>query len=68
MEGIFLDAFQQNELRDDIDIDDTLFQILKFASTTLLFELGTSRSTELRTTMLLHNLKVNHGMSNACFP
>ena len=53
MEGMFLDAFQTNKLRDYIDTNDTLFQILKYASTTPRFELGTPRSTELGTTMLL---------------
>lgn len=67
MEGMLLDAFQQNELGDDINIDDTLFESLNFASTTPLLELGTSRSTELGTTMLLYKLKVKHGMSNMYF-
>ena len=67
MEGMLLDAFQQNELRDDIYINDTLFQILKYASTTPLFELETSKNTKLGTKMLLHNLKVKHGISNTCF-
>ena len=62
MEGMLPDAFQQNELGDDVYINDTLFQILKFASTTPLFKLGMSRSTELGTTMFLYNLKVEHGM------
>ena len=64
IEGMFLDAFQQNELGDDVDIDDTLFQILESASTTPLFELGTSRSTKLGTTMLLYKFKVKHGIPN----
>ena len=63
----FLYSFQQNELGDDINIDDTLFQILKSASTTHLFELGKSRTTKLGTQMLEYNLKVKHGMSNTCF-
>ena len=63
MEGMLLDTFQQNEIGDDVDIVDTFFKNLKFASTTSLFELGTSRSTKLGTTMLLYNLKVKHGMS-----
>lgn len=67
MEGMLLYSFQQNELRDGVDMDDTLFQSLKSASTTFLFELRTSRSVELGTTMLLYNLKVKHGMSNAGF-
>lgn len=67
MEGMLLYILQQNELGDDGDSDDTLFQILKSVFTAPLFELGTSRSLELGTTMLLYNLKVKHGMSNACF-
>jgi hypothetical protein len=54
MEGMFLDAFQQNELGDDVDITDTFLESLKSASTTPLFGHGSSRST----TMLLYNLKV----------
>ena len=67
MEGMLLDAFQQNELGDDIDIINTFFEILKYASTTPLFELGRSRSTDLGTKMLLYNLKVKYGMSNKGF-
>ena len=67
MQGMLLDAFQQSELGDDVDIVDVFFESLKSASTTPLFELGMLRSTELGTTMLLYNLKVKHGMSNACF-
>ena len=67
MEWMLLDAFQQNQLGHDVDIDDTLFQILKSTSSTRLFELGTSRSIELGTTMLLYNLKVKNGMSNSNF-
>jgi hypothetical protein len=37
MEGMFLHEFQQNELGDDVDIVDTLFEILKSISTTPLF-------------------------------
>jgi hypothetical protein len=37
MEGMLLDAFQQNELGDDIDVIDTFYEILKYASTTPLF-------------------------------
>jgi hypothetical protein len=37
MEGMLLDAFQQNELGDDIDVVDTFFESLKSASTTPLF-------------------------------
>jgi hypothetical protein len=64
MEGLFLDAFRQNELRGDVDIID---ESLKFASTTPLFGHGMSQSTHLGTTMLLYNLKVMYGMSNTCF-
>ena len=65
MEGMFLDAFQQNELRDDVDVTDTFFESIKYASTTPLFE--TSRSIELGTIMLLYNLKLKNGMPNTCF-
>ena len=34
MEGILLDAFQQNTLRDGADVVDTLFKSLEFASNT----------------------------------
>jgi hypothetical protein len=37
MEGMLLHAFQQNELGDDVDVVDTFFESLKFASTTPLF-------------------------------
>jgi hypothetical protein len=37
MEGILLDAFQKNELGDDVDVVDTFFEILKSTSTTPLF-------------------------------
>ena len=67
MEGMLVDAFQQNKLGDDVDIDNTLFQSLKSASTTPLIELGTSRINELGTTMLMYTLKVKHGMSNMFF-
>ena len=40
MEGMLLDAFQQNELGDDIDITDTFFESLKYASTTLSLDMG----------------------------
>ena len=52
---MLLDAFQQNELGDDIDITDTFFEILKSTSTTPLFGHGSSWSTELGTTLLLYN-------------
>ena len=50
---MLLDAFQQNEQGDDIDISDTFFEILKYASITALFGHGPSRSTELATIVLL---------------
>ena len=67
MEGMLLDVFQQNEQGGDVDINDTLFEILKYPSTTPHFELRMSRSTEIGTIMLLYNLKVKHGMPNAHF-
>lgn len=67
MEVMLLDAFQQNELGDDIDISDTFFESLKSTSTTPLFGYGPLRSTKLGRTMLLYILKVNYGMSNVCF-
>ena len=47
METMFLDAFQNDDkLGDDAHIVDTFFESLKFASTTLLFGLGSqSKST-----------------------
>ena len=56
MEGVLLHAFQQNELGDEFDIIDTLFESLKYATTTLIFGHG-ERSTQLGTTILLYNLK-----------
>ena len=53
MEVMLLDKVQKNELGDDIDIDDILFQILKYTSTTLFFELRMPRSTKMGTKMLL---------------
>ena len=69
MEGMFLDAFHQNELGDELDFVDTFFKSLKYASTTPLFGLvhEFERSTQLRTTMLLYNLKAMYGMLDACF-
>jgi hypothetical protein len=68
MEGMLLDAFQQNELGDDVDVIDTFFESLKSASTTPLFgRVQGSRSTQLGTTMLLYNLKAMYGMSDMCF-
>jgi hypothetical protein len=68
METMLLDAFQNNELEDDAHINDTIFEILKFASTTPLFGPGAwSKSTRLGTTMLLYNMKAKFGMPNACF-
>jgi hypothetical protein len=37
MEGMFLYAFHQNELGDEVDFIDTFYEILKSASTTPLF-------------------------------
>jgi hypothetical protein len=62
MEGMLLNAFQQDELGDDAHIINTFFKSLKSASTTPLFGHG-SRSTQLGTTMLLYNLKAMYGMS-----
>ena len=58
MEGILLDTFQQNELGYDVDIIDTFFKILKFASMTPLFGYVPSRSIQIGRKMLLYNLKV----------
>ena len=66
MEGMLIDAFKQDELGDDVDIDDMFFEILKYSSTTLLFGHG-SRSTQNGTKMLLYNMKSMYGMSNVCF-
>jgi hypothetical protein len=63
MEGMLLHAFQQNELGDDIDVIDTFFESLKYASTTPLFgRVQRSRSTQLGTKVLLYNLKAMYGM------
>ena len=68
METMLLVAFQNDELGDDAHMNDTLFEILKFSSTTPLFGPGIqSKSTQLETMMLLYNLKENFGLSNACF-
>jgi hypothetical protein len=69
MERMLLDAFQQNELGDDVDVVDTFYESLKHASTTPLFGpmQGFARSTQLGTTMLLYNLKTMYGMSDVCF-
>ncbi len=40
MEGVLLDAFQNNELGDDAHITNTFFECLKYASTTPLFGHG----------------------------
>jgi hypothetical protein len=37
MEGMLLDAFQQNELGDDTDFIYTFYENMKFSSTTPLF-------------------------------
>jgi len=68
MEAMLFDAFQNDELGDDAHIIDTLFRILKSTSTAPLFGPGGKpKSTQLGTTMLLYNVKVRFGMSNACF-
>jgi len=36
MEGLLLHAFQHNELGDDIDISNTIFQIMKYTPTPLI--------------------------------
>jgi hypothetical protein len=69
MEGMLLDAFQQNELGDDIDVVYTFYESLKYASTTPLFGRvhGYARSTFLATTFVWYNLKAMYGMLGACF-
>jgi hypothetical protein len=68
METMLLDAFQNYDLGDDAHIIDTILERLETSSITPLFRPSArSKSTHLGTTMLLHNLKVNFGMSNACF-
>ena len=69
METMLLDAFQNDDqLGDDAHIADTFFESLKIASTTPLFGPdGQSKSTQLRKTMLLYNLKAKFGLLNACF-
>jgi hypothetical protein len=67
MEGMLLYAFRQNVLGDVVDVVDTFFEILKYASTTPLFgRVQGSRYTQIGTIVLLYNLKSMHGMSNAC--
>jgi hypothetical protein len=67
MEEMLLDAFQQNELGDDVDVVDTFFESLKSTSTSPLFGRYGPRSTQLGTTMLLYNFKVMYGMLDVCF-
>ena len=69
MDGILLDVFQQNELGYDIDVVDTFYESLEYASTTPLFGLvhESARSTQLGTTILLYKLKAMYGMSDVCF-
>ena len=67
MERMFIYEFQQNELWDGIDIIDTFFESLKFASTTPLFGDGKLRNIDLESTFSLYSFKVKHGMSNTCF-
>jgi hypothetical protein len=69
MEGMLLDAFQQNELGDDVDVIDTFYESLKscFHHPSIWSSTGSARSTQLGTTMLLYNLKAMYGMSDVCF-
>jgi hypothetical protein len=67
MDIILLDSLKNDDLGDDAHITNTFFESLKYASTTPLFGPSQSKSTQLGTTMLLYNLKVNFGMSNPCF-
>jgi hypothetical protein len=68
MEKMLPDTFQNDELGDDSHMNDTIFESLKFASTTPLFgPISQSKSTHLGTTILLYNVKKNFGMSNTFF-
>jgi hypothetical protein len=68
MEKMLVDSFQNDELRDDAQINDTIFESLEYAYTTPLFgPSAQSKYTQLGTTMFLYNVKTNFGMSNACF-
>jgi hypothetical protein len=57
IEGILLHVFWKNELGGDVDVVDTFFESLKSASTTPFFGRRGSRYTQLRTTILMYNLK-----------
>ena len=68
MEAILLDAFQNDKLGDAVHITDTIFESLKFASTTPLFRHGgKSKSTHSGTMMFLYNVKEIFGIWNPCF-
>jgi hypothetical protein len=68
MEAMLLETLYNDELWDDAHINDTIFKSLKYTSTTPLFgPSAQSKSTKLRKTMLLYNVKANFGMSNTCF-
>ena len=67
MEGMLQHAFQQNELGEDVDIVDTFFEIQESTTNAPLFGHALSRSAQLKTKNLLHNLKLKYGMSNTCF-
>ena len=56
MEVILLHAIQQDELGNASHITYTFFEIFKYASTVPLFG-HESKSTQVRTTMLLYNFK-----------
>jgi hypothetical protein len=53
----------------NVDVIDTFYENLKYASTTPLFGLvqESARSTQLGTTILLYKLKAMYGMSDVCF-
>ena len=65
MKEMLLDAFQKNELGDEVDVIDTFYKSLKFASTTPIFGpmQQSARSTKLGTTMVRYNLKTMYGMA-----
>ena len=68
MEAMLLDIFRNDELGNDAHITDTLFKILKYASTTPIFALGgKSKSTHPGIVMFLYNVKEKFDMLNACF-
>ena len=57
MEAMFLDAFHDNEPRDDAHIPNTFFESLESASTTTLFGPRWLKYTQLGRKMLLYNVK-----------